>query len=219
VLPFHSAISSRIGRIQHPRGALAVKRCFDVTLASIILILLAPGLIAIALAVKLTSSGPVLFRQRRHGMNDSRFEIVKFRTMRVESGDPNGVQQTRKNDPRVTSVGRLLRRSSLDELPQLWNVVRGDMSLVGPRPHVPGMLAGGMLYEELVPYYHERHRVRSGITGLAQVNGLRGSTEDPVLAKARIDYDLKYIEQWSLVLDVQILWRTVRAEFLSGSGE
>jgi exopolysaccharide biosynthesis polyprenyl glycosylphosphotransferase len=219
VLPFRRKASGCVEQSRQSRGALIAKRCFDVTLASFMLILCAPGLVAIALAVKLTSRGPVLFRQQRHGMNNSRFEILKFRTMHVEKGDPHGVQQTRKNDPRVTPIGRLLRRSSLDELPQLWNVVKGDMSLVGPRPHVPGMLAGGRLYEDLVPYYHQRHQVRSGITGLAQVNGLRGSTEDPVIAKARIDYDLKYIEQWSLMLDVLIICKTVRAEFLSGSGE
>jgi lipopolysaccharide/colanic/teichoic acid biosynthesis glycosyltransferase len=112
----------------------------------------------------------------------------------------------------------VLRRTSLDEIPQLINVVKGDMSLVGPRPHVPGMLAADILYEELVPYYFQRHIARPGITGLAQVSGCRGSTVEPDLAIKRIDYDLDYIEKWSFQMDVELLLRTVRREFLSGSG-
>jgi lipopolysaccharide/colanic/teichoic acid biosynthesis glycosyltransferase len=198
---------------------LRLKRCLDFILGSLILLVLAPGMIAIAVAIKTTSPGPVFFRQRRYGLGSQTFEILKFRTMFTGAADPSGVTQTRDGDPRVTPLGRLLRRSSLDELPQLWNVLRGDMSLVGPRPHVPGMLAGGVLYEELIPYYFERHCVRSGITGLAQVNGLRGSTEDPTVAKARIDQDLKYIRHWSLALDARILWQTFRREFLTGNGK
>jgi len=197
----------------------ATKRCFDVVVALILAVLLAPGLIAIAIAIKATSRGPVLFRQRRYGVGNQQFDILKFRTMFVEASDPSGVRQTCKNDPRVTPIGRLLRQSSLDELPQLWNVVRGQMSLVGPRPHVPGMKAGGVLYEELVPYYFRRHRMRVGITGLAQVSGLRGSTVDPERAKARIDRDIEYIDRWSLALDIWIIWQTVRREFLSGAAD
>lgn len=197
---------------------LKMKRCFDFIVASLLLVFLLPGLITIAIAIKATSAGPVLFRQQRYGLGGDTFEIFKFRTMFVETADPSGVAQTRECDPRVTPLGALLRRSSLDELPQLWNVVRGDMSLVGPRPHVPGMLAGGMLYEELVPYYFERNAMRAGITGLAQVNGLRGSTVDAAVAKARIDQDLQYIRHWSLALDIRILWETARREFLNGNG-
>jgi polysaccharide biosynthesis protein PslA len=186
--------------------------------AFILLLVLAPGMLAIALAIKMTSPGPVLFRQQRYGLGSQTFEILKFRTMYVHAGDLSGTQQTCKDDPRVTPIGRLLRRSSLDELPQLWNVLKGDMSLVGPRPHVPRMLAGGLLYEQLVPYYFERHRVRPGITGLAQVNGLRGGTEDPIVGRARIDQDLAYIEHWSLALDARILWQTFRTEFITGNG-
>ena len=204
--------------VQRPARNSALKRALDVTLASVLLVFLAPGLIAVAGAIKATSRGPVLFRQRRYGLNNTEFAIFKFRTMYVERSDCSGVTQTRANDPRVTPLGRILRRTSIDELPQLLNVLQGDMSLVGPRPHVPGMRAGGVLYEELVPYYFERHKVRPGLTGLAQVNGLRGSTEDPVLAIARIDQDLTYIAQCSPTLDLCILWETLRSEFLSGNG-
>lgn len=195
------------------------KRCFDMTVALALILLLLPGLILIAGAIKATSRGPILFRQKRYGLGNQPFEILKFRTMLTASADPSGIIQTRKGDPRVTPVGRLLRRSSLDELPQLWNVIRGDMSLVGPRPHVPGMIAGGVLYEQLVPYYFERHRMRAGITGLAQVSGFRGSTVDPSRAKGRIDKDIEYIEAWSLALDIRILWLTVRREFLTGNAD
>ena len=199
-------------------GDQALKRAFDLAVSLILLVVFAPGLITLAIAIKATSPGPVFFRQKRYGAHNALFEILKFRTMFVHQTDPSGVRQTRKDDPRVTPLGRFMRRASLDELPQLINVVRGDMSLVGPRPHVPGMLAGGMLYETLVPTYLERHRTWPGITGLAQVNGFRGSTETVAAARARIDLDNLYIEQWSLRLDVKILWETARAEFLSGSG-
>lgn len=195
------------------------KRCFDLVASLALATFLSPGLLLIAVAIKLTSPGPVLFRQKRYGFGGRHFDIFKFRTMSWEETDSSGVRQTCKNDPRVTRVGRLLRKSSLDELPQLLNVLRGDMSLVGPRPHVPGMLAGGLLYEELVPYYFHRHRMPVGITGLAQVSGLRGSTVDPDIATARIDRDLEYIESWSFVLDLWIIWQTVRREFLTGSAD
>lgn len=194
------------------------KRLFDIIVASTALMFLAPLLIAVIVAIKLTSQGPALFFQYRYGYRNRRFRIYKFRSMRVDAGDTTGVAQTVRGDSRVTWIGRILRKTSFDEIPQLINVIRGDMSLVGPRPHVPGMLAAELLYEELVPYYFQRHTARPGITGLAQVNGYRGSTVVAGHAISRIDYDLDYIERWSLRLDIMIIIRTIRKEFLSGSG-
>lgn len=194
------------------------KRALDVTGALIGLLLLMPLLLIIAIAIKATSRGPVLFRQNRYGLGGKTFEIFKFRTMRVEQSDPSGVAFTQAGDARVTSVGRVLRRMSLDELPQLLNVLRGEMSLVGPRPHVPGMLAGGQLYKVLVPEYFERCRVRPGITGLAQACRLRGAAVDADLARARVAHDLAYIANWSLKLDLLIIWATISNECRGGSG-
>lgn len=198
---------------------LAAKRLLDVVGATVGLIVLAPLIIGIAVAIKFTSPGPVFFRQQRYGYHGRRFSIYKFRTMYLHLGDQRGTCQATSGDPRVTPIGRLLRKTSLDELPQLINVFKGDMSLVGPRPHVPGMLAAGMLYEELTPYYFQRHHMRPGITGLAQVSGLRGSTNLPASAIARLDCDLHYIEIWSLWLDMSIILRTAIREFFAGSGD
>ncbi|MBY0380659.1 MAG: sugar transferase [Xanthobacteraceae bacterium] len=216
----HGAYRSRHARRtlrKEPAAALS-KRLFDITAAGLALLFFAPFLIAVAVAIKVSSPGPILFHQYRYGYRNRRFKIYKFRSMRVEKGDVTGVRQTVQGDSRVTKVGRILRKTSLDEIPQLINVIRGDMSLVGPRPHVPGMLAADRLYEDLVPYYFHRHIARPGITGLAQVSGCRGSTAEADNAISRIDYDLDYIEKWSLRLDVVIILRTVRREFLSGSG-
>lgn len=195
------------------------KRVFDATAASLALIFFAPLFAAISLAIKLSSPGPVFFVQRRYGHRSHRFKIYKFRTMHTHLSDGSGVRQTISDDPRVTLVGRILRRTSLDELPQLINVVLGDMSLVGPRPHVPGMQAASSLYESVVPYYFQRHCIRPGITGLAQVSGCRGSTANAEAAISRVDYDLEYIERWSLWLDIKIIWLTIRQEFLSGHAD
>lgn len=214
----------RYGRRHARRAARAEpsmslrKRMFDIVVASTALLFFAPLLAAIAITIKLTSPGPVLFFQYRYGYRNRRFKIYKFRSMRIDACDAAGVKQTVQGDARVTWIGRILRKTSLDEIPQLFNVIKGDMSLVGPRPHVPGMLAADRLYEDLVPYYFQRHTARPGITGLAQVNGCRGSTAEPGRAISRIDYDLAYIENWSLRLDIMIVLRTVRREFLSGSG-
>ncbi|MGP9813770.1 sugar transferase [Rhodopseudomonas sp. NSM] len=212
-------------RSRHPRRAARTepaaslgKRLFDIVAAGGALLVFAPVLIAIAVAIKLTSPGPVLFVQSRYGYRNRFFRIYKFRTMRVDACDSRGVKQTVQGDSRVTWIGRLLRKTSIDEIPQLINVLKGDMSLVGPRPHVPGMLAADVPYEDLVPYYFHRHSARPGITGLAQVNGCRGSTVEAGRAISRIDYDLVYIEQWSLGMDIMIILRTIRREFLSGSG-
>jgi polysaccharide biosynthesis protein PslA len=196
----------------------AYKRMFDFTGALAGLLFLLPVFIAIAVAIKITSRGPVFFRQYRYGYRNRLFRIYKFRTMYSSLGDSSGRAQTVAQDARITPLGRILRSTSLDEIPQLINVVKGEMSLVGPRPHVPGMLAAGVLYEDLVPYYFQRHSVRPGITGLAQVSGCRGSTQDGESAITRVDYDLDYIEHRSLQLDVAIIVRTVRKEFLAGSG-
>jgi polysaccharide biosynthesis protein PslA len=194
------------------------KRIFDIAVAVAALLFFAPFLIAVAIAIKITSRGPVLFHQYRYGYRNRFFKIYKFRSMRTDACDVRGVKQAVRGDARVTPIGKILRKTSLDEIPQLINVIKGDMSLVGPRPHVPGMLAAQLPYEDLVPYYFQRHSARPGITGLAQVSGCRGSTREANRAISRIDYDLDYIEKWSLRLDIMIIARTIRKEFLSGNG-
>jgi len=174
------------------------------------LLLFAPLMLSIALAIKIDSRGPVLFRQRRHGFNHRIIDIFKFRTMTVtENGDH--IDQARKNDPRVTRVGKFLRRTSLDELPQLFNVLRGEMSLVGPRPHA---LAHNQLYRDQLDRYASRHCVKPGMTGWAQINGLRGPTEDPEKMRLRVRMDLYYIENWSLWLDLKIIAATPFVGFI-----
>lgn len=200
------------------RLSLGVKRVVDLLGAGTGLILLLPLFAAVALAVKMTSRGPVIFRQERYGLNGVPFTILKFRTMRHDLSDGTGVVQTVSNDPRVTPVGSFLRRSNFDELPQLVNVLKGDMSLVGPRPHVPGMLAAGIDYEDFDLRYMERHRLRPGITGLAQVNGFRGETANALSARMRLEYDLQYLETRSLLLDLRIIAKTIAREFFSGNG-
>jgi lipopolysaccharide/colanic/teichoic acid biosynthesis glycosyltransferase len=199
-------------------SALQIKRAFDVMTAGAALIFLAPLLALLALLIKLDSAGPVFFSQPRVGLGDKPFRIYKFRTMYCALGDPTGVAQTVVDDPRVTGLGRFLRRSNLDELPQLWNVLIGDMSIVGPRPHAVGMLAGGRLYEHVAPYYCDRHRMRPGITGLAQGLGYRGPTINITRARIRIRLDCAYIRRFSLKLDAMILWKTIKEELLNSSG-
>jgi Undecaprenyl-phosphate glucose phosphotransferase len=189
-------------------GAL-VKWIEDKILAGILLISLSPMLALVALAIKLDSRGPVLFVQKRFGFNNDVIHVLKYRTMHIDLSDESGASRTVRGDPRVTRVGRLLRCLSLDELPQLVNVLRGDMSLVGPRPHAIAMKAGGQLYGEAVEQYSHRHRVKPGITGWAQVTGLRGEIDSIEKAKARIERDLYYIEHWSCWLDLKILVNTI----------
>jgi Undecaprenyl-phosphate glucose phosphotransferase len=192
--------------IREPQRIL--KGTLDQIAAALLLLLLSPLLLTAALAIKLDSSGPILFRQPRQGLGDRLFDVFKFRTMHVALGDPAGENQTRRDDPRITRVGLWLRRTSIDELPQLLNVLIGDMSLVGPRPHTPHMLIGDKRHFEIVDEYSFRHRVKPGITGLAQVNGYRGAVDTPEHLRARIHYDLYYIDHWSLWLDFKILCRT-----------
>ena len=195
-----------------------VKRMMDILLSGGALVVLAPLLLVIMLSIRLESKGSPIFTQMRWGRNDTKIRVLKFRSMRSDMGDPTGVAQTVKGDPRITRVGALLRKTNLDELPQLVNVFRGDMSLVGPRCHAIGMLAGGMQYEELVPRYHERHSIRPGLTGLAQMRGLRGPTDRPAKARARISADIYYVENFSILLDVQIILGTIASELRGGKG-
>jgi Undecaprenyl-phosphate glucose phosphotransferase len=189
--------------------AALVKRIEDVVIAVICLLLTLPLMLVIALFIKLDSGGPALFRQKRLGANNLPFDLLKFRSMFVEQTDPLGHQLTRAGDPRITRVGRFLRSTSLDELPQLINVLRGEMSLVGPRPHPLAANAAGVSYARAISEYPIRHRVKPGITGWAQVNGWRGETTTIEQIRRRVEHDLYYIENWSLTFDLLILGRTV----------
>jgi Undecaprenyl-phosphate glucose phosphotransferase len=186
----------------------------DKLLATLLLIALAPLMGIIAVLIKWDSPGPVLFKQERFGFNDSVFQVLKFRTMYVDRNDISGAQRTVRNDPRVTRVGRILRLRSLDELPQLLNVLRGEMSLVGPRPHATAMRAGNQRYSDAILAYSQRHRVKPGITGWAQVHGYRGEVDTMDKARARFEHDLYYIENWSILLDLKTLVLTVPALFV-----
>ena len=184
----------------------AVKRISDVVLSIIILTLILPVLAIISVAVKMGSPGPIIFKQRRYGLDGEEILVYKFRSMTVTE-DGMAIQQAQKNDNRITPLGAFLRRSSLDELPQFVNVLQGRMSIVGPRPHA---VAHNELYRKLIKGYMVRHKVKPGITGWAQVNGYRGETEKLEKMQGRIDYDLDYLRNWSLQLDLQIIIKTVR---------
>ena len=187
---------------------LLAKDVEDRVLGAAIALFILPLLLAVALLVRLDSPGPVLFRQKRYGFNNQEFEVWKFRTMRHEAARDATVPQAKRDDPRITTLGRFLRRSSLDELPQIFNVLRGDMSLVGPRPHaVPHNEHYGRIIEE----YAARHRVRPGITGWAQVNGWRGETDTVEKMQKRVEHDIYYIDNWSVGFDLQILAMTAFA--------
>ncbi|WP_175767015.1 undecaprenyl-phosphate glucose phosphotransferase [Burkholderia cenocepacia] len=188
------------------RGARVAKAIFDRAFAATVLIALMPLLLVIAAAIKLTSPGPVLFTQKRRGGDGQTFDIYKFRTMRVHVEQPGTVVQAQRDDPRVTKVGAFLRRTSLDELPQFINVLFGDMSVVGPRPHA---VEHDAQYRTLVDGYIHRYRIKPGITGWAQVNGLRGATERLENMQSRIEYDLYYLRNWSFALDLRIIGATV----------
>ena len=186
-----------------------VKRASDIVLASLILLAISPLMAAVALGVKLSSPGPVLFRQRRYGLDGQEIIVYKFRSMSVTEDGPV-IRQATRNDARVTPFGAFIRRTSLDELPQFINVLQGRMSIVGPRPHA---VAHNELYRKLVKSYMIRHKVKPGITGWAQVNGLRGETDTVEKMKARIEYDLDYLRNWSLRLDLAIIWKTIFVVF------
>jgi Undecaprenyl-phosphate glucose phosphotransferase len=194
-------------------GRWIAKSVEDRALGALILMAIAPVMMAIALLIKLDSPGPVLFRQKRYGFNNQLIEVLKFRTMYHEMSDANAERLTQRNDPRITRIGAFLRRTSLDELPQFLNVLRGDMSIVGPRPHALAAKAGALLYQDAVKYYDARHRMKPGITGWAQVNGWRGETDTLEQIRKRVEHDLYYIEHWSIVLDLQIIARTILGGF------
>jgi putative colanic acid biosynthesis UDP-glucose lipid carrier transferase len=186
-----------------------VKRISDIVLASIILILISPILLVLAIGVKLSSPGPIIFKQRRNGLQGEEIIVYKFRSMRAMDNGPV-VRQATKDDPRITRFGAFIRRTSLDELPQFINVLQGRMSIVGPRPHA---VAHNEQYRQLIKAYMVRHKVKPGITGWAQVNGHRGETDTIEKMQARVEYDLEYLRNWSLGLDLQIIVRTIRLVF------
>ena len=181
---------------------IAVKKIMDRILALLGMIVLSPVFLLLVAAIKLDSRGPVLFRQKRVGIHKTHFHILKFRTMRYNPADESPVE---KNDPRVTAVGKFLRHSSLDELPQIFNVLVGNMSVVGPRPH---MVSHTEYYREIIDRYMLRHSVKPGITGWAQVNGYRGTTDHLWKMERRVEHDVWYIENWSFMLDLKIIVRT-----------
>ncbi len=184
------------------------KRAFDIFFSLLALVLLWPVFIATAIAVKTTSKGPVFFMQKRHGFNNEVIKVLKFRSMYTEMSDPTAKNAVTKNDPRVTPVGRFIRKTSIDELPQIFNVLRGDLSLVGPRPHAVLGQTRDKSYGEIVEGYFARHRVKPGVTGWAQINGWRGEIDTDDKIKFRTAYDLYYIENWSLWFDLKILFLT-----------
>jgi Undecaprenyl-phosphate glucose phosphotransferase len=185
---------------------LVLKWLFDKMVGALMLLVLAPLMIAVAIAVKLDSRGPVLFRQKRYGFNNELIEVFKFRSMYIDQADENARKLVTRNDPRVTRVGRFIRKTSLDELPQLFNVVlKGNLSLVGPRPHALHAKAEDRLYDQVVDGYFARHKVKPGITGWAQVNGWRGETNTSEKIQRRVEHDLYYIENWSVFFDLYIL--------------
>tara|TARA_B100000963_G_C22623413_1_gene671134 strand:+ start:183 stop:1148 length:966 start_codon:yes stop_codon:yes gene_type:complete len=188
--------------------SIYLKRAFDIVISLISIIFLFPLLILISILIKISSKGPIIFKQPRNGLNAKIFNIYKFRTMFLHESD--NLIQAKKNDKRITKIGHFLRKTSLDELPQLFNVLRGDMSIIGPRPHAT---EHNEYYSKKIFGYMSRHRAKPGMTGLAQVNGLRGETDIIEKMDKRISYDLKYLRNWSLFLDLKILILTIPALF------
>ncbi len=184
------------------------KRIFDIAFSVIALLLLWPVMIGAALAVKFTSKGPIIFKQKRHGFNNEVIEVYKFRSMYTNMSDPTAKAAVTKGDPRVTPVGRFIRKTSIDELPQLFNVLKGELSLVGPRPHAIQAQSHDRKYVDVVEGYFARHRVKPGVTGWAQINGWRGEIDHDDKIRYRTEFDLYYIENWSLLFDLKILFLT-----------
>jgi len=184
------------------------KRIFDVALASFAIVVFAPLMAAVALAIRLETPGPVLFRQMRHGYNNKPISVLKFRSMYTDLCDPTAVKAVRRGDSRVTRVGRFIRRTSIDELPQFFNVLMGDLSMVGPRPHATSARTGDIIYDQIEEAYSARHKVKPGVTGWAQINGWRGEMNSPEKIRQRVEHDLYYIEHWSLWLDLRIVLLT-----------
>ena len=182
-----------------------MKRVFDIFFSVIALVVLSPLMIATAIAIRLESKGPVIFRQRRYGFNNEVIEVLKFRSMYHEMADPDAKNVVTRGDPRVTRVGRFIRKTSIDELPQLFNVLKGELSLVGPRPHAVNAQTQNQLWDKVVDGYFARHKVRPGVTGWAQINGWRGEVDSDEKIRERVNCDLYYIENWSLLLDLYIL--------------
>ncbi|MET3521035.1 undecaprenyl-phosphate glucose phosphotransferase [Mesorhizobium abyssinicae] len=184
------------------------KRAFDILFSIIGIIVFSPVMLATAIAIKLDSKGPVLFKQKRHGFNNEVIEVYKFRSMYTDRSDPTAKQTVTKNDPRVTRVGRFIRKTSIDELPQFFNSLFGSLSLIGPRPHAIAAQSHNLLYNEVVDGYFARHKVKPGVTGWAQINGWRGEMDTNEKIRMRTEYDLYYIENWSLLFDLRILFMT-----------
>ncbi|RWC02297.1 MULTISPECIES: undecaprenyl-phosphate glucose phosphotransferase [unclassified Mesorhizobium] len=184
------------------------KRAFDIVFSIIGIIVFSPVMLATAIAIKLDSKGPVLFHQKRHGFNNEIIEVYKFRSMYTDKADPTAKQTVTRNDPRVTRVGRFIRKTSIDELPQFFNSLFGSLSLVGPRPHAIAAQSHNLLYNEVVDGYFARHKVKPGVTGWAQINGWRGEMDTNEKIRMRTEYDLYYIENWSLLFDLRILFLT-----------
>ena len=185
-----------------------LKNMEDRIIGALLLVLVSPVMALTAVAIRLNSKGPVFFRQKRYGFNNELIEVYKFRSMYVDRQDATASKLVTRDDPRVTRVGRFIRRTSLDELPQLINVVRGQMSLVGPRPHATGAKADRDLYENVAQGYFARHRMKPGVTGWAQINGWRGETDTHEKLLRRVEHDLYYIDNWSMLFDLYIIVMT-----------
>jgi polysaccharide biosynthesis protein PslA len=190
------------------------KRALDIIVALNAILVFSPVFILVPILIKLEDPGPVFFRQKRFGYGNKLFDCLKFRSMYVKDCSSDEIRLTERIDPRVTRIGKFIRRTSLDELPQFLNVLKGDMSVVGPRPHPPGVKAGERTYEEVIPHFADRYQVKPGLTGLAQVKGARGNTFAEADIERRFGFDMEYIRNWSLLIDISIILRTFLIGFV-----